>query len=107
MKLPELYQRLQAALAAPLNVDDLTLFTQHAKELAALTTWAPGIIDPTGQACAINIELEGQIRALYEAEASDSLAALHDALLDLRSAIIQHDEDLTPSKDSGQDDVDF
>ncbi len=107
MKLPELYQGLQAALAAPLNPDDLTIFTNHAKELTALTTWAPGLIDPQGQACAISIALEGKNRSLYEAGANDSLAELHDALLDLRSAIIQHDEDRTPSKDSGQDDVDF
>lgn len=106
MKLPELYERLQAALAGPVNVDNLAFFTNHAKALAAHTKLAPGIIDPTGQACAINIELEGRIRALFETEASDALAALHDALLDLRSAVIQHDEDLTPSKESGQGDVD-
>lgn len=106
MKLPELYERLQVALAGPLNVDELAFFTRQAKELAAHTKLAPGIIDPTGQACALNIELENRIRALFETEARDTLAALHDALLDLRSAIIQHDEDLTPSKESGQGDVD-
>ncbi len=58
MKLPELYERLQAALAGPVNVDDLAFFTNHAKALAAHTKLAPGIIDPTGQACALNIELE-------------------------------------------------
>lgn len=103
MKLPELYQAVERLLdAEQADADECTQLAKRAVEIAALTTWAPGAIDPQGRAAEISGQLEARLRERYGEDRGQALAELHDALADLRAAIARHDEDLRPS--AGGDD---
>lgn len=82
----------------------LRQLSRSAEEIASLTGWAPGPIDPQGRFAKICKDLEDRTRTLYERTAQHELAELHDALADLREAVARHDEDLKPS--SADDDGD-
>lgn len=97
MTLKELCMAVNEALND--HPDDLRLrqLTRKAEEIAALTGWAPGIIDPQGRFAKICTDLEDRSRGLYERTGQYDLAKLHDALADLRDTVARHDEDLKPS----------
>jgi hypothetical protein len=102
MNLPELYRTVQAALDGERDALALERLARRAAELADLTTWAPGAIDPHGQAVSISLALEAQIRGLYAEHSDPALAELHDALAELRAAILKHDDDLRPRRDEDE-----
>ncbi len=96
MQLPDLYRVLDATLDR-LDPDDAQTFAIRAREIAAMTTWAPGVIDPQGRAAALSLGLEARLKALFQQSGSNTLAELHDALSQLRVTIKQHDDDLSPT----------
>jgi len=75
----------------------LRQLSRSAEEIASLTGWAPGAIDPQGRFAKICQDLEARSRALYERTSQYELAELHDALAGLRETVARHDEDLKPS----------
>lgn len=102
MTLPELYRSIRAAIQNP-AAHDLEQLKVHAQQIADMTTWAPAMIDPNGQASAISLELEQQLRAIYAETQNQSVAELHDALCEVRGAIAQHDDDLRPRREDDED----
>lgn len=102
MKLPELYRAVQAALDGERDAPALEKLARCAAELADLTTWAPGVIDPHGRAASTSLVLEARIRALYAERSDTALAELHDALAELRATILKHDDDLRPRRDEDE-----
>ena len=76
---------------------------QEAIAMSDMVSWATGQIDPQGRIGEKLQELKTELRAQHEAQPSDTVATLHDALAQLREAIIRHDLDLVGESD--QDDT--
>jgi len=95
-----------AALATEPDKAVLIEIAKQAQELSDMVGWADGVIDKQGRVSEEFIRLQAQARTQYEATGDKNLAILHDALGDLLAAIFRHDEDLTPSSNSGDDGVD-
>jgi hypothetical protein len=64
-----------------------------------MTGWAPGVIDPHGRIDSELARLQDRAKALYLENNDQAVAALHDALSDLRQAIAQHDSDFAAPED--------
>ena len=86
--------------------DGLTLkrLSRSAVEIASLTGWAPGVIDPHGRFAKICVDLQQRARDLYEKTGKTEVAELHDALADLRETVARHDDDLNPNTDDKDSD---
>ena len=104
VRLPELYRLLDGNLER-LNHETAEAFTARLREIEALITWAPGMIDPHGQAAALSLGFEGRLESLCTQRQDNAFAELHEALISLRTAIKRHDDDLDPgAADSEFDD---
>lgn len=103
MTLPELYRAVRELIQNP-TAHSAQLLCVEAQKIADMTSWAPGVIDPKGQAQAMSMELEQQLRKLYEQNRDQAIAELHDALCDVRAAIARHDDDLRPRRDDEDED---
>ncbi|MHB1527812.1 MAG: hypothetical protein ACYDDA_13485 [Acidiferrobacteraceae bacterium] len=96
MQLPDLYRALDATLDR-LDPDSAETFAIRVREIAAMTTWAPGVIDPQGRAALLSLGLEARLKALFQKGGDNTVAELHDALSQLRVTIKRHDDDLNPT----------
>lgn len=103
MTLNELCKAVNAAISVRPDGLRCRQLTRNALEIAALTGWAPGVIDPQGRFDQLCTELQGRIKRLHETSGGNELAELHDALAELREAVARHDDDLAPSRDDGDD----
>ncbi|MFV1972958.1 MAG: hypothetical protein ACC648_04490 [Thiohalobacterales bacterium] len=106
MTITEFHSMAVAALAAEPDEAILIELAKQAQQLSDMVGWADGIIDKEGRVSGEFIRLQAQARTQYEATGDKNLAILHDALGDLLAAIFRHDEDLTPSSNTGDDGVD-
>lgn len=97
MTLKELCKAVNDALNDRPDGRRVQQLARNAQETAALTGWAPGVIDPQGRFAKICKDLEDRARALYERTTRRELAELHDALAELRETVARHDEDIKPS----------
>jgi uncharacterized protein YbjT (DUF2867 family) len=95
--LKELCKSVNDALNEHPDAARLQRLARNAIEIASLTGWAPGVIDPYGRFAKICIDLQERARGLYEKTGKRELAELHDALADLREAVAKHDDDLNPA----------
>ena len=102
MTLNELCKAVNDALNDRPDGRRLRQLARNAGELASLTGWAPGAIDPQGRFAKICKDLEGRTRTLYERSAQQELAELHDALAELRETVARHDDDLKPSSEDDE-----
>ncbi|MHB1585609.1 MAG: hypothetical protein ACYCRH_02290 [Acidiferrobacteraceae bacterium] len=103
-RLPDLYRALDGNLER-LDHETAEAFTARLREIEALITWAPGMIDPLGQAAALSLGFEGRLEVVCTDRQDNAFAELHDALISLRTAIKRHDDDLDPgATDSEFDD---
>lgn len=99
MTLKELCKAVNEALNDHPDGLNLRRLSRSAAEIASLTGWAPGVIDPNGRFAKICVDLQQRARDLYEKTGKDEVAELHDALADLREAVARHDSDLAPDHD--------
>ena len=104
MTLTELYKAVAAALTDHPDSQRCKQLARNAQEIAALTGWAPGVIDPHGHFAGRGAELRERIKHLYQASGQETLAELHDALADLTEAVARHDADLTAARDGADGD---
>lgn len=95
VRLPDLYRALGAHLDR-LDRETAEAFTARLREIEALITWAPGIIDPLGRAAAISLGFEDRLEILRADKQDNAFTELHEALFSLRTAIKRHDDDLNP-----------
>lgn len=105
MTLKELCKAVNEALNDHPDGLNLQRLSRSAVEIASLTGWAPGVIDPHGRFAKICVDLQQRARDLYEKTGKAEVAELHDALADLRETVARHDYDLAPDRDDGPDDV--
>ena len=77
--------------------------TKLAYELCDMVGWADSIIDKDDKVSNAFDHLISLARAQHEATKNQHVAALHDAIGALLSAIYKHDNDLTPSKVENDD----
>ncbi|MHB1951222.1 MAG: hypothetical protein ACYCQK_07075 [Acidiferrobacteraceae bacterium] len=94
-RLPDLYRALEECLER-LDCDTAEAFTARLREIEALVTWAPGVIDPLGRAATLSQEFEDRLELLCSGTRNAAYAELHDALASLRVTIRRHDQDLDP-----------
>lgn len=105
MTLKELCKAVNEALHDHPDGLNLRRLSRNAAEIASLTGWAPGVIDPHGRFAKICVDLQQRARDLHEKTGKAEVAELHDALADLREAVARHDYDLDPNNDDDSDDV--
>lgn len=96
MNLSELHASISKALAQVPGSAPLHGLAVEAERMADMTGWATGPIDPQGKIAAAFELLKLQVRMRFEETQSPEVAALHDALGDLLTAIASHDDDLSP-----------
>jgi hypothetical protein len=96
MNLSELHASISKALAQASDDAPLRGLAVEAERMADMTGWAIGPIDPQGRIAAAFELLKLQVRQRFEESQSHEMAALHDALGDLLTAIATHDDDLNP-----------
>ncbi len=92
-----------AALAAEPDEEILQDLAGEAQQLADMVGWADDVIDKGDQVSDAFWDLQARAKTQYEASKDENVAILHDAIGDLMTAIIRHDEDLTPSTDADDD----
>lgn len=97
MTLKGLCEAVNDALNGQPDGPRLKRLARHAAEIASLTGWAPGVIDPQGRFAKICMDLETKARNLYERTGQYELAEVHDSLAELRETVARHDNDLKPS----------
>lgn len=102
MNLSELCKAAHEVLEHP-DKQTLQRLTRRAGEIASLTGWAPGQIDPEGRFDTICQQLLHKARQLYEQNQQQEIAELHDALAELRETVARHDDDLRPDSSEGDD----
>jgi hypothetical protein len=74
-----------------------------AEQMADMTGWAPGVIDPHGRIDGELLRLQERAKVLYVENHDQAIAALHDALGELRQAIAEHDSHFeAPADDDDQ-----
>lgn len=103
MTVTEFHREAVLALAAEPNELVLTNLVKVAHELGDMVSWAEDIIDKEGRVSTAFLKLQAQARAKFEDTRNENIAALHDEIGNILAAIHKHDEDLTPSTDSDDD----
>ena len=103
MTITEFHQAAMAALAAEPNEEILQGLAGDAQGLADMVGWADDIIDKGDRVSDAFLDLQARAKTQFEASKDENVAILHDAIGDLITAIIRHDEDLRPSTDTDDD----
>lgn len=105
MKLPTLLDEIKQAVEADdSSANSHIVLAQQASDLADMVGWAPGPIDPRQQ---VYVRLEALIESLRERHGRTgevSIAALHDALIELHRGIDRHDRDLDTRREADDED---
>lgn len=96
MNLNELLAASRDALMQPSTDASLASLALEAERMADMTGWSIGPIDPQGKIAAAFAVLKQQARQRFEETQNQDIAQLHDALAELISAIVRHDDDLRP-----------
>lgn len=96
MNLREFQDAASVLLATAANPRELKRVSSMACNLAEMVGWAPGIIDPRGEAHAALEVIRSSAGQLYQANGMPEVAILHDAVAGLMDAIAGHDRDLEP-----------
>jgi hypothetical protein len=99
MNISEWLRAADTALQGDLALASLDPLRVAAERMADMTGWAPGVIDPHGRLDGELARLQERAKALYSENNNQAVAALHDALGDLRQAIAQHDADFAAPAD--------
>lgn len=76
---------------------------RHAQALADMVGWAAGVIDRDGRLNEHLDALQQKLRQRYEQLPKEELAELHDALGDMRNAIVRHDRDFEIAREDDED----
>ena len=105
MKLPALLDAVTEAVESVDSTPNTHVgLAQKISDLADMVGWADGPIDPK-QLLANRFEtLMESLRARHARTSEPSIAALHDALAQLYSAIDRHDRDLVAQRDVDEED---
>ncbi len=103
MSIAELMRAIAAAIQAEGPAARYTQLAQNADALADMVSWAPGIIDATGKLSDHLATLQQELHARHDQTPDAGLAALHDALGDLRNAIARHDRDFEITREDDTD----
>lgn len=77
---------------------------QKVSDLADMVGWADGPIDPEQRFAGRVDGLMESLRERHARTGEPSIAALHDALAELRGRIDRHDRDLATRRDTDDDD---
>jgi len=96
MNLRQFHRDAMAALAAESNRQELEQISNMASSLAEMVGWAPDIIDPRGEVCAVLERIRSSAGQLYESKRRREVAVFHDSVAGLMDAIAGHDRDLEP-----------
>ncbi len=105
MTIAELMRDVVAALQADGPAMRYAELARHAEALADMVSWAAGVIDRDGRLNEHLDALQQSLRQRYEQLPKEELAVLHDALGDVRNAIVRHDRDLEIARED--DDEEF
>ncbi|MBI3545655.1 MAG: hypothetical protein HY081_03545 [Gammaproteobacteria bacterium] len=103
MSIAELMRAIAAAIQAEGPAARYAQLALNTEALADMVSWANGAIDPETKLDDHLNTLQQQLHQLHDQAPDSALASLHDALGDLRNAIMRHDRDL---KITGADDED-
>jgi hypothetical protein len=106
VNLREFHRDAIAALALEPNPRKLERVSRMAANLAEMVGWAPDIIDPRGEVCALLERLRASARQLYESKRRRELAIFHDSVAGLMDAIGAHDRDLGPGETGDEEILD-
>ena len=98
MNLRQFHSDAMAALVTEPNRQELERISEMASNLAEMVGWAPDIIDPRGEVCAVLERIRSSARQLYESKRRREVAIFHDSVAGLMDAINGHDRDLEPAK---------
>ena len=98
MNLRQFHSDAMAALATGPDRRELERISEMASTLAEMVGWAPDIIDPHGEVCAVLERIRSSARQLYESKRRREVAIFHDSVAGLMDAISGHDRDLEPGK---------
>ncbi|HKJ50485.1 MAG TPA: hypothetical protein VKB27_03235 [Gammaproteobacteria bacterium] len=96
MNLRQFHSDAMAALASEPNRLELERVSEMAADLAEMVGWAPDIIDPRGEVCAVLEGIRSSAGQLYESKPERGVAIFHDSVAGLMAAISGHDRDLEP-----------
>ena len=96
MNLRQFHSDAMAALTTEANRQELERISDMASDLAEMVGWAPDIIDPRGEVCAVLDRIRSSAGQLYETKGRREVAIFHDAVAGLMDAIAGHDRDLDP-----------
>ncbi|HKJ53894.1 MAG TPA: hypothetical protein VKB27_20550 [Gammaproteobacteria bacterium] len=96
MNLRQFHSDAMAALAAEPNRHELERISDMASNLAEMVGWAPDIIDPRGEVCAVLEGIRSSAGQLYDSKSEWEVAIFHDSVAGLMDAISGHDRDLEP-----------
>jgi hypothetical protein len=107
MNVTEFYREAIDAIAAEPDEVNLKELSKQAEKLADMVGWADGVIDKDGQVSKAFILLQEQTRSRHKTTGDENLAILHDALGNLLAAIIRHDDDLRPSTNNDDDNMEM
>lgn len=103
MNIGELIQAVQDILQTK-DAHAADMLTHQAAAISDMVGWATGPIDIHGRLGERFAELQSGLRAHYAAKAEDGIAALHDALGELRDAIARHDSDIAGASQGDESD---
>ena len=98
MNLRRFHSDAMAALTTESNRQELERISEMASNLAEMVGWAPDIIDPHGEVCAVLERIRSSARQLYESKRRREVAIFHDSVAGLMDAISGHDRDLEPAQ---------
>jgi hypothetical protein len=104
MELQAFLEAVDTALSGIGNPAAMDRLRMRAQQMADMTGWAPGVIDPEGRLDVVLARLQDRAKLLYAEGSAALVAELHDALGDLRAAIVRHDADVTGH--GAEDDLD-
>jgi hypothetical protein len=106
MNLRRFHSDAMAALTTESNRQELERISEMASNLAEMVGWAPDIIDPRGEVCAVLERIRSSARQSYESEQRREVAIFHDSVAGLMDAISGHDRDLAPGKPGDEEILD-
>jgi len=106
MKLPQLLDDIRHAVETENSTQNShTVLVQQVADMADMVGWADGPIDPERKILSRLETLMDSLRERYERTTEPSIAALHDVLAELYSAIERHDQDLERRSDPDEEEL--